>query len=264
MDKKYTFKKITPYILAVTMGVGIIATTLFLKSPRQGETENNTLSGNNDWISTLRVVSNNATSTSISTQRGFLSTSTTTTDRVGRELLMEYALAQSQSSGTNISDTSVQAIADHLIQRSSLTHDTPYSDKDILLAPDTIEAFVEYGKKINTLITTFNKQFPMNELTVLTKALESRKEEDITPLLIQISAYKNLEKNLLLVKVPPIAADIHLRLVQSYANIRLSVESMSLLFTDPAQSLASVPQYAKDLNALLFVAKDFANLKLHE
>lgn len=262
MDKKYTFKKLAPYALAITIGAGIVAVTLLLKNIQQDEVVNNNISGNDDWISTLRVVSDNATSTHIGTQRGLLGISTTTTDRIGRELLMEYALAQSQSTNTTISDKSAQAIADHLVQRSSITHETPYTSKDILLAPDTTEAFIAYGKKINTLITTFNTQFPMNELTILTKALNSRKEEDIAPLLIQISAYKNLEKNLLSVKVPPMAADLHLRLVQNYAHVRLSVESMSRLFTDPAQSLASVPQYAKDLEALVFVAKDFAAFKI--
>lgn len=264
MDKKYTLKNITPYILAVAMGAGIIVATFTLRGSENNssDTENGSYSENNDWISTLRVVSNSATSTHISTQRGLLGISTTTTDRIGRELLMEYALAQSQSTNTTISDKSAQAIADHLVQKSSIIHETPYTSKDVLLAPDTTEAFIAYGKKINTLITTFNTQFPMNELTILTKALNSRKEEDVAPLLIQISAYKNLEKNLLLVKVPPMAADLHLRLVQGYAHVRLSVESMSRLFTDPAQSLASVPQYAKDLEALVFVAKDFAAFKV--
>ena len=265
MGNFHMLKKRIPLILAVILSVGVIVVAfnyekLFGAPTVDGE---GNLLENSDWISTLRVIpQSDASQETLAAQRGLIGENLSTTDRTGREMFLEYVLAQSQATESGISTTSAETIARHLVEKAFDERVTPYTKEDILLAPDTQTALGAYLGQLGALITAFNKTYPMNELQTIRNALESNDPSKLTPISDRITAYANLEKKLLLLKVPPTDADLHLRFIQAYANIRLSLESVTFLFTDRVRGMVGIAQYQQDITSLAQTANEFKTIPL--
>ena len=260
MGNFHTLKKRIPLILAVLLSVSIILLALNYErifGKQLTSKEGNVIEAG-DWIATLRVIpTEHASEETLSAQRGLIGEGLSTTDRTAREMFLEYTLAQSQATESGLSTTSAEAIAGHLIEKAFAERVTPYTKDDILLAADTQTALTVYLKQLGDIVTKFYKTNPLNEHETIASVLETNDAVKLAPLNDRITAYKTLEKNLLLLKVPPTDADLHLRFVRAYANIRLSLESITFLFTDRVRGMVGITQYRQDILDLAAVANEF-------
>lgn len=265
MGNFHMLKKRIPLILAVMLSVGVVIVAFNfekLSGAPAVDSEGNLLE-NSDWISTLRVIpQSHASEETLAAQRGLIGENLSVTDRTGREMFLEYILAQSQATESGLSTTSAETIARHLVEKAFDERVTPYTKEDVLLAPDTQTALASYLGQLGTLITSFNKTHPMNELQTITDVLESNDPSKLGAIKDRVAAYENLEKKILLLKVPPTDADLHLRLVQAYANIRLSLESVTFLFTDRVRGMVGIAQYQQDVATLAKTAQEFNSIPL--
>ena len=254
---KQQYKKLFSIVLALLVGVGIILFSwggeLLTQKSASGER------GDSAWKDALRIIPRDSSSNTLGAQRGNTqSEATTTTDIIARNLLVDYALLQKSSATTTISDTDAQMIAQSLVNKVELPQATTYSLKNLNISTDNSDAaLAAYSEKVSGAMQSFTSVHITNELALVTTALTTKDARKLEGLGKIATQYAGLKKNLLAIKTPSVVAPLHLRLVQSYANIEVLVIAMQKLFTDPMQGLAALTQYKKETAALEAIAKEY-------
>lgn len=252
------FKKLFSIILALLLGAGVILFAWKGSSLFSSNVSVDTIS--NAWKDALQVVPRDSSSKTLGVkQYGAKSVAaTTTTDKLSRELLVDYALLKKNSATTTMSDTETQALVQTLIDKIEVPHGVTYSLKDLAISSDNSNAaFAAYSEKISSLMQAFNSAHTVNELTLVSDALAANDAKKLTGLTAIVTAYANLDKNLLAVKTPSAIAPLHLRLVQSYSNIGATITGMQAMFSDPIRGLAALTQYKKEISALETLAGEY-------
>lgn len=254
---KPQFKKLFSIILALLVGVGVI---LFAWG---GEIFNrvdiSTGQTSNEWKDVLQIIPQGSSKT-LSAQRGTTKSeaATTTTDLLARSLLVNYALLQKNSATTTLSNTDAQALAQTLANKVVIPQGTTYSLKDLSVSGDNSNtALTAYSKKVSEVMQSFTSSRATNELTLVASALTTKDERKLDGLSSIATNYATLNKNLLAIKTPSGVAHLHLRLVQSYANIAATIPVMQKIFIDPVQGLAALAQHKEETAALEALAKEY-------
>jgi hypothetical protein len=133
-----------------------------------------------------------------------------------------------------------------------------YSLKNLNISTDNSDAaLAAYSEKVSGAMQSFASVHTTNELALVTAALNTKDVRKLEGLGTIATQYANLDKNLLAIKTPSGIASLHLRLVQSYANIEVLIMVMQKMFTDPMQGLAALTQYKKETAALEILAKEY-------
>jgi hypothetical protein len=258
MDEQ--FKKLFSIVLALLVGVGIILFAWKGSSLFSTNVSNDTTS--NMWKDALQVIPQWSSSKTLGLKQSGAKSeaSTTTTDTLARNLLVDYAMVQRNMSTTTLSDTDAQALAQMLINKIEVPHGATYSLKDLVVSSDNSDAaFTAYSKKVSDVMRSFTSAHTASELALVAEALstqDAKKLGGLGPIALQ---YASLNKNLLAIKTPSAVAPMHLRLVQSYANIEATIIAMQKMFTDPVQGLVALTQYKKEVIALEVLAGDYKN-----
>lgn len=251
------FKKIFSIILAILVGGGIIlfawGGNTLIKGDVLNEKENGV------WKDSLHVIPQGSSSKTLGTQRGGAqSAATTTTDILARNLLVDYALLQTKSATTTISDADAQMLAQSLISKIEMPRGVVYTLKDLNISNDNSEAaLATYSKSVEGAMKAFTSVHTINELTLVSSALTTKDSQKLEGLANIATQYAKLKRSLLAIKTPSDIAPLHLRLVQSYANIETMIVVMQKMFIDPMQGLAALTQYKKETTALEVLAKDY-------
>lgn len=247
MDRQ--FKKIFSVALALIVGVGII----FFALRGVGLSDNKvafepTIIGDTWKNSLLTVPSPKILDVP---QNNSLAQATTTADIVARELVTNYTLIQQGRATTTLSDADAQSIAQMLVDKIEIPKGVTYFAKDINTSNNNSSATIaNYIKSIDEIMRGFSSSRTTNEIAIFTEALSTKDEAKLAGLSSIITGYKNLQKSLLAVTTPSTIAPLHLRLVQSYANIEAAVTSMQKILTDPMLGLAAYTQYKKEIDIL--------------
>lgn len=250
------FKKIFSVALALIVGVGII----FFALSGVGLSDNKvvfepTIIGDT-WKDSLLTVPSSKTLDVA--QNNPLAQATTTADIIARELVTNYTLVQQNRATTTLSDTDAQSIAQMMVDKIEIPKVIIYSAKDINTSNDNSSAAIaNYIKSIDEIMKVFSSSRATNEVAIFTEALSTKDETKLQGLVSIITGYENLQKNLLAVTAPPTIAPLHLRLVQSYANIEAAVTSMQKVLTDPMLGLAAYTQYKKEINILRALGTEY-------
>ena len=265
MGNLYTSKKIFSLVLAVLVSGGIIFSAFNYNkfSNKKTIAEEQVLSSE-DWLNSLKIITTSATSTIATVERGLMGvdTATSTTEKIGRDLLMEYALSQNSKSGSGISNLEVESITNTLIAKAQTATPNPYTIKDIRITTDSSQSFAIYSEALNPLLTNFYKGYVMNESVFVAKALADRDPTALAPLAPRIERYKKLETDLIALKAPKSISQEHFELLHAYASARIAIEGMYNLFSDPIQGLNALSQYNLALKELLTISEKYKNIKM--
>ncbi len=187
---------------------------------------------------------------------------TTVTELMARDMLVEYALNQQGMGTTTMSDLEAEVIATRLIQQASVSIPKPYTLKELNISSEnTAEAGTIYANSLTAIVIAFNKERTDSELAIVGEALQAQDAKGLIKLTPIIATYRQLEKKLLALKAPFLVAPLHLRLVQNYANIRHSVEVMQNMFTDPAAGLIALSQYMGYVEELSSIGNKYTNFE---
>jgi hypothetical protein len=240
MGKIYTLKKSFPLVLAVLLSGGIIFFAVNYEgfSSKKTINEEQVLS-NENWLESLKVVTTSATSTFATVQRGLMGvdTATSTTDKVGRDLLMEYALTQKAKSGEILTDSEVKIITSKLLQTAQEKPQIPYTIDDITIVKNSLQSSDFYTQRLNSILKEFYTGYAMNETIFVVKALNDQDPSVLEPLAQRITRYKNLEEDLISLKTPQDLAPLHFELLVAYTSTRITIEGMYGIFKDPVRGL---------------------------
>lgn len=189
---------------------------------------------------------------------------TTTTDALARNLLVDYALTQKDMGTTVWSDADADALAKELIEKIELPKAVQYTIKDLNILDDNSDATLfTYGEGILKILSLLSasRSAGMNEVAIFTDAVNNKDAKGLEGLTPIIAKYAEIKNSLLALKTPSGIAPIHLHFVQNFANIENDITSMQKIFSDPAQGLAGLIEYKKDIAALSATGKEFQNYR---
>ncbi len=254
------YKKGISLFLTLIFSIGIIVLAFKWDTLTENKTSFEASSLKNVWENFSDGAPQNGI---IGAQRGLKNENigtTTVTEIMARNMLVEYALNQQGMGTTTMSDFDADVIAARLIQQASVSTEKPYSLKDLNISlENTAVTGANYANSLTTIVNVFNKAHIDNELIIVGEAIQKQNAQDLVKLESIITLYRQLEKNLLALKTPSLVASLHLRLVQNYANIRYSIEMMQGMFTDTAAGLIALSQYKGYIDELNNIAKEYAN-----
>lgn len=183
---------------------------------------------------------------------------TTTTDALARNLLVDYAIAQKGMTTTAWSDADAEALAENLIEKIELPKAIQYTTKDLNISSDNSDtALVVYGESVLKIMAPLSSPKRVGESTIFGSALIANDATKLQGLTAIIAEYAQIKNSLLALKTPSAVAPLHLRFIQNFANIEVSITSMQKIFSDPAQGLAGFIEYKKEIAALSATGKEF-------
>ncbi len=216
------------------------------------------------WKDSLLVVPMASSSKVLGEAQKNSAVATTTTNLVARELLVNYAVLQQSTGTTTLSDADAQALAQTVAQKIELPQGAQYSTKNLTISNDnTDSAFTTYAKKVGGAIQNFSSSHKINELVLVADAIKTKDSKKLEGLSSIISSYRDLQKKLLSIPTPSTIAPLHLHLLQSYANIEVSIMGMQKMISDPVVGLASLDQYSKEMNTLEALSVEYRNYSLN-
>jgi len=245
-------KKLFSVILALLLSAGIILFAwkgnLLTGNKVSIDTQGNIVaSTDNSWKDALRVIPRD--SKAFNSQNSVLNTTgtaTTTTDILARDILLNYALAKQAGAPQDMSDADVQLFVETLAKKSSLGSEVKqYAQNDLQVVEATAATTEAYRKDLTQAINAFLSENTVNELVVVSQAVDSKDATKLKPLARAAQSYQKLIKNLLSIKTPHPSVDLHLYIIQSYATILSGVEDMQQIISDPTQGLSGMAKYHK-------------------
>lgn len=217
---------------------------------------------NSEWQASLKIIPQAYPSKTLGAtkERGDTNkTETTTTAVIARELMVNYAIAQSSMSTTTMSDNDaelfVQSLLDNTAANEALKQ---YTVNDILLVDASTSTVELYRSEVTQAINTLSSENTFNELLIVAQAVDAKDGSKLKPLTSAVSSYKKIIKTLLSINTPRSATNIHLHIIQSYATILSGVEDMQKITADPAQGLRGIAKYSNGVGMLAQTATMFA------
>lgn len=261
------FKKLFPIFIALSLVVTIVVVAT--KVGRILFTDNSSGSADNSWKSALSIIPSDKSfarveRSAIKAEEASLS-ATSTTGTISKKILLEYAALQKRTGNAEISDSDAEAIVAKLTQDIKLPPKTEYKLSDLNISEDNSAKAKEIYKDALTILANkliaANKKDVANKedaLSVVTMASEMQNSSILEKLDPIITRHQTLAKNLLALKTPSMAAEIHLHLLQSIEDLRTTMVGLQKLVADPIVGLAAISEYQKGA-ALLFAAVDEYN-----
>lgn len=262
------FKKLFPVLLAVLFGGVIIAGAT--KGGSVLFTDNSSGSADNSWKSALSIIPGDKSFARV--ERGTIKaegvslSATSTTGIISKKILLEYAALQKRTGNAEISDSDAEAIVTKLTQDIKLPPKTEYILSDLNISEDNSSRAKQAYKDAltvlaNELIVANKKDVANKEdaLSVVTAASETQNSSILEKLDPIIARHQALAKNLLALKTPSAAAEIHLRLLQSIEDLRAAEMGLQKIIADPIVGLAAISEYQKGAAMLFTVADEYNN-----
>ena len=143
---------------------------------------------------------------------------------------------------------------EYLINRVDETEfDPQYTIEDLSISTDgTMESFKKYGNELGAVFLKYGntKEYPISEVEILEKALQTKDPKDLVELKLVSIVYKNISTDILDIEVPYSAAKIHLILVNGYDVLARTISAMAYLFTEPLRGGFANEMYTKELSSI--------------
>lgn len=259
----WKFKKVILVSVSVIFGVGIIYFALKESSTETTASEKQAEITNDLWRETLTLAK--ATSTNnppLKKQIAIKGTSTTislpptTSEILARDVLVEYVATERAKSGSIITDAEAQAAALRLVEKTKIPIGKQYALKNLNISVDNSKTSREsYSAAMKTSLIKFATSGTKSDIDIIymsqsdpTRKREYTKTSD---------RYEKLIKELLVIKTPSSIAPLHLRLIQSYANMHHNMSLMMDIFNDPIKGLAALTEYRNAVSNLSKIAQEY-------
>ena len=190
----------------------------------------------------------------------------TSTEELSRTALLarEYfaTIVNLKESG-NFNAETVSKLSESLVQNFTGTNDSgvEITKSDLRLTEDNSTGSLRtYGNTMGAIVKKYANLGLPNELTIVSRALETQDQDELKKLDRNIQAHKDLVAELQAVRVPSHAADIHLALVNTYIATVQSIEQMRTVFADPLVGMLGINTYTTHTESL---DKIFTDLRLY-
>lgn len=211
-----------------------------------------------DWRDALKVIPGDSLYPSLLGVRSGINSSTTlattTTDRLGRELLTSYAVAQKSIGDQPMNDADAKIISDILAGKMMKDVDfKQYTEGEITIVPENTTTLTLYQKELLEAFGTFNRKNTVNELAVISDALNRNngsKLEQLSTVEYNINVFT---VSLLGMKVPQTVVSFHLELINNYKLLSSGIADMQQIINDPAIGLRGFAKYQKGMNSLQLI-----------
>ncbi len=256
------YKKTLVVAFSVLVGGGIIfiawQSVSFTSKKSLTESEKTDQLAQGDWREALKVIPSDSLYSSLLGSRGSLGSTTlatTTTDRLGRELLASYALAQKSIGNKTMSEADTKTLSGILVDKVMVdTTIKQYTEKDLKIVPIGGGALITYQKELSKILADFSAKNTLNEVKVVAEAVEKNDNTKLATLTSTISSLQKLVNSLLAMKTPETVTTFHLSLVQNYALIHSGVIDMQQIVDDPVVGMRGIAKYRQGMNALNVLA----------
>ena len=143
---------------------------------------------------------------------------------------------------------------EYLINKVDETEfDDNYTIEDISISHEnTTESFKKYGNELGAIFLKYgnSEEYSTGEVEVLENALRTQDPKDLVELKLISGIYKNLSEDILAVKAPYGAANLHLMLVNGYDVLARTISAMAYLFTEPLRGGFANEVYTKQLGVI--------------
>lgn len=253
-----TYKKTLVIIFSVIVGVGVvfIAWQSTFSDPKKSLTgsEKTDLLAQGDWKDALKVIPGDSLYSSLLGARAGSASSTfatTTTDRLGRELLVSYALAQKTIGNKTMSESDAKTLSGILADKAMVdTTIKQYTKKDLKNVPSSNSALATYQKELSKLLADFAVKNTLNEVKVVAEAVEKNDNTKLASLTTTAKSLEKLVNSLLVMKTPETVTEFHLFLIQNYTLIHSGVKDMQQIVDDPVVGMRGIAKYRQGMNAL--------------
>lgn len=250
--------------------VGVIISAMILKwqigikkvdTPNQdlyaSVPENNDPNANlKNWQAVLSKIS----STTVTTTSDGVATEGegTLTDKMAEDFFGQYLILT--QNGNEVTESEANQIAQNTISGSDyvLAQGTVYSKKDLKLE-NTVNSTTKdiYSSALYNSIQKRSPKNSENELDIFSRAVQTESKTELQKLDPIIAAYKGIISDMLTMKVPADAVNLHLELLNAESNILANIQAMRQLFTDPVLSLSGVKQYEDNVVTMSLAIKKF-------
>lgn len=257
------YKKTLVVIFSIIIGGGIIfiAWQSISITPKKSltESEKTALLAEGDWRDALKVIPGDSLYPTLLGARSGMNSSTTfattTTDRLGRELLASYALAQKTIGNKPMSDTDTKTLSNILADKAMIDATVKqYSKKDLKVVPVSASALTTYQKELSKLLADFAVKNTLNEVKVVAEAVEKNDNTKLASLTTTAKSLEKLVNSLLAMKTPETVTEFHLFLIQNYTLIHSGVKDMQQIVDDPVVGMRGITKYRQGMNALKVLA----------
>ncbi len=170
----------------------------------------------------------------------------TITDIVIEKALATFLLEQQNGA---IDETTREKLAATLMQETSginiLTYTPTYKLENLNIVGNSIEEFNIYKDNFIQVLNKHLREYPENELDIVTKALRNEDGGELKKLDGEITGYKIAVKELLSIKTPSELAKKHLEIINAHIQIADSLENMKYSITDPMVGLIGILQFTE-------------------
>ena len=189
----------------------------------------------------------------------------TATERLSREFFVKYM--SYKKGGKSLTKAEQNQLLEETLQKATeeVTLGKTYSEKDIVIttANDT-GAYELYGNSIGSAILR-NSFKTENELVLLERALRTRSVDDLNTIGKIAAGYRAILADFLLVPTPKDLVKEHVRLISNIDTIATALKNMTLIASDPVQSIVAVANYESYVNELLASIQDIqSTLRQHD
>jgi hypothetical protein len=221
-------------------------TTGALDSSSAQPTTDDTLA-NSSWI-----IPTNATGTSSSVVDTSYPDEGTVTDTVSKNFLAQYLEIAKNNNGTITDEQATQIAKNSLSSPDYLSANGPvYTATNIHISPNSNASTVlAYYTAIKETFRKNKEKTTDTEMTILNRAIESKKESDLLPLDSIIASDKAIIADLITMTVPADAVAMHLEFLNSASDMLANTEAIRLTFSDPIKSFAGLSQYNPHLTQM--------------
>lgn len=255
------FKKIFSVAITLIAGLGII---LFAW---KGDTSTSnkisfepTVIKNNDWRNSLRVVPQTSPEKILDATKNAGLEATTTSAIMARDMLTGYALLAKRNSTTTVSDADAQALAQEIIKKIDVAQGKQYTKRDLDISTDNSpDAVNVYSKEIARIIQSFIELRTKSDLEIVLSDPRPNPEVKAVEMGGLANRYEKLVDSLVATKVPSEIALIHLRIIQGYSNIGVSLIALADVYTDPMRGLVALTQYRKEIDDFIALSKEYGD-----
>lgn len=197
----------------------------------------------------------------LSTDTGTTSTSThstapkTATESFSRDFFAKYITLKKNQEEVSEEDQNL-IITELLSKEYAPIEKKTYDLSSIRASTDSSKtALRAYGNAIGKSFIDSTPQVVENELTVFENALNIKNEggdgsAEIAKLDLIIAGYQKNIKDILALRTPRTAQDLHIALLNALSGVTVAIESLRIGYDDPVRGLTAVQVYQTEVLAL--------------
>jgi hypothetical protein len=176
---------------------------------------------------------------------------TTFTGKFAQAFFTDYM--EGKVSGADLKNKE-QLIGNAVTAIEANTRSKIYTQKDIVVIPDSGQALHEYGNHVAEIIlkNSINNE---NEAVILKRALDTNDKDVLKDLIPIRNVYEKMIAESLLVPTPASLAMSHAELLSAYESIRTDIAAMERVFDDPLLTMSRIKRYEDDASGLFLVFK---------